>query len=157
MWGQALSKSTAPHGSLRYLGRVSCLLWFYSNMELLQNQPQDEPDWDGLRDQAWERVYAQLLSCVRLFETLWTVARQAPHPWDLSGKNTGMCCHFLLRGRGWSTPHTEKQADAWEGQLSPHLPSWTWEREAGRQGWTTQGAGLYPPPPPPRNNSGQGL
>ena len=94
-------------------------------MELLQNRPQDEPGWDGLRDQAWERVYAQSLSCVQLFETLWTVARQAPHPWDLPGKNTGVCCHFLLQGRGWSTPHTEKQADAREDQLSAHLPSWT--------------------------------
>ena len=31
--------------------------------------------------------------------TLWTVAYQAPLcPWDSSGKNTGVGCHFLLPG-----------------------------------------------------------
>ena len=28
----------------------------------------------------------------------WTVARRAPLPWDFPGKNTGVDCHFLLRG-----------------------------------------------------------
>ena len=28
----------------------------------------------------------------------WTVACQAPLPWDFPGKNTGMGCHFLLQG-----------------------------------------------------------
>ena len=42
-----------------------------------------------------------MLSCfthVQLFVTLWTVDRQAPHPWDSPGKNTGVGCHFLLQG-----------------------------------------------------------
>ena len=30
--------------------------------------------------------------------TLWTVAHQAPLPWDFPGKNTGVGCHFLLQG-----------------------------------------------------------
>ena len=30
-----------------------------------------------------------VLSCVRLFATLWTVALQAPHPLNLPDKNTG--------------------------------------------------------------------
>ena len=41
-----------------------------------------------------------LLSCfnrVRLCATPWTAAHQAPHPWDSSGKNTGVGCHFLLQ------------------------------------------------------------
>ena len=35
---------------------------------------------------------------VRLFVTLWTVARRLLCPWDLVGKNTGVGCHFLLQG-----------------------------------------------------------
>ena len=42
-------------------------------------------------------VKVKLLSRVRLFATPWTVAYQAP-PWDSSGKNTGVGCHFLLQG-----------------------------------------------------------
>ena len=39
-----------------------------------------------------------VLSCVWLFSTPWTVAHQAPSPWDFSGKTTGVGCHFLLHG-----------------------------------------------------------
>ena len=28
----------------------------------------------------------------------WTVACQAPHPWNFPSKNTGKGCHFLLQG-----------------------------------------------------------
>ena len=38
------------------------------------------------------------LSRVRLFATPWTVAYQAPGPWDFPDKNTGELCHFLLQG-----------------------------------------------------------
>ena len=37
-----------------------------------------------------------LFSHVLLFETPWTLACQAPCPWDYPGKNTGVGCHFLL-------------------------------------------------------------
>ena len=30
--------------------------------------------------------------------TPWTIACQAPLSMDFPGKNTGMCCHFLLQG-----------------------------------------------------------
>ena len=30
--------------------------------------------------------------------TAWTVAHQAPLPWDSPGKNTGVGCHALLQG-----------------------------------------------------------
>ena len=30
--------------------------------------------------------------------TPWTVAHQAPHPWDFPGKSNGVGCHFLLQG-----------------------------------------------------------
>ena len=36
-------------------------------------------------------------SRVRLCETLWTAAYQAPRPWDSPGKNTGVGCHFFLQ------------------------------------------------------------
>ena len=39
-----------------------------------------------------------LLSRVRLFATLWTVARQAPLFMGFPGKNTGVGCHVLLQG-----------------------------------------------------------
>ena len=37
--------------------------------------------------------HACVLRHVRLLVTLWTVAHQAPLPWDLPGKNTGVRCH----------------------------------------------------------------
>ena len=40
---------------------------------------------------------AESLSCVRLFATPWTVARQA-RPWNFPGTNTGVVCPFLLQG-----------------------------------------------------------
>ena len=45
--------------------------------------------------------YVCVLSCVQLFETLWTVTRRLSCPWDYSSKNTGMArmgCHFFLQG-----------------------------------------------------------
>ena len=42
-------------------------------------------------------VCVQSLSRVRLFETLRTVARQAPLSMGSLGKNTGEGCHFLLQ------------------------------------------------------------
>ena len=41
---------------------------------------------------------AQSLTCVQLFVTLWTVARQTPLPMGFSGKDTGVGGHFLLQG-----------------------------------------------------------
>ena len=38
------------------------------------------------------------LSCVRLFATPWSVARQAPLSMGFPSKNTGVGCHFLLQG-----------------------------------------------------------
>ena len=39
-----------------------------------------------------------VLSCVLLFATHWTVARQAPLSRGSPGRNTGVGCHFLLQG-----------------------------------------------------------
>ena len=38
------------------------------------------------------------LSCVQLFTTPRTAARQTLSPWDSPGKDTGVGCHFLLQG-----------------------------------------------------------
>ena len=38
-----------------------------------------------------------VVSHVRLFVILWTVAHQVPPSWDSPGKNTGMGCHFQPR------------------------------------------------------------
>ena len=45
-----------------------------------------------------EYLVKWVLKCVQLFATPWTVACQAPLPWDFSGKNTRVGCHFLLQG-----------------------------------------------------------
>ena len=42
-------------------------------------------------------MHAQLLSRVRLFATLWTVACQVPLSMEFPGKNTRVGCHFLLQ------------------------------------------------------------
>ena len=42
-------------------------------------------------------VCVRSLSCVRLFVTLWTVAWQAPCPWDFPSKNTEEGCLALLQ------------------------------------------------------------
>ena len=41
---------------------------------------------------------AQLLSHVQLFPNPWTVDTRLLCPWDFSGKNTRVDCHFLLQG-----------------------------------------------------------
>ena len=47
---------------------------------------------------AWKwKVKVKSLSPVGFFVTPWTVAYQAPHPWDFPGKSTGVGCHFLLQ------------------------------------------------------------
>ena len=43
-------------------------------------------------------MYAQSLSQVQLFANPWTVAQQAPLPWDFPGKGTGWVAIFFSRG-----------------------------------------------------------
>ena len=47
------------------------------------------------------KLINQLCVCAQLCPTLcnpWTVAHQAPLSMGFSGKNTGLCCHFLFQG-----------------------------------------------------------
>ena len=43
-------------------------------------------------------VRVKSLTHVELFATPWTVAYQAPLSMEFPGKNTGVCCNFLLQG-----------------------------------------------------------
>ena len=46
---------------------------------------------------AWKwKVKVKSLSRVWLFTTPWTAAYQAPCPWDIPGKSTGVGCHCLF-------------------------------------------------------------
>ena len=70
-----------------------------------------------------------VLSCIWLFSTPWTVARQAPSPWDFSGKNTGVGCHFLLHGiflgiepGSYHTRPRPHSSLAWVGKCSLNAP-----------------------------------
>ena len=60
-------------------------------------------------------VCAQLLSFVRLFETLWSIVCQI-YVCDFPGRNTGGGCHFLLQGifptQGSNTGLLHWQADS---------------------------------------------
>ena len=42
--------------------------------------------------------WPQMLRCVQLFVTLWTVAQRLLSPWYSPSKNIGVGCHFLLQG-----------------------------------------------------------
>ena len=46
----------------------------------------------------FEIVVVYSLSRIQLFATSWTLACQAPCPWDFPGKNTGVGGHFLSQG-----------------------------------------------------------
>ena len=41
---------------------------------------------------------AQLLSSIQLFQTHGLQPTRFLCSWDFPGKNTGVCCHFLLQG-----------------------------------------------------------
>ena len=52
--------------------------------------------WDKMVIYCYCLVTKSCLSCS--FATPWTVACQAPLSMGFPGKNTGVCCHFLLQG-----------------------------------------------------------
>ena len=55
-----------------------------------------------------------LCSCIRLFATPWTIARQASLSLGFSSKNTRVGCHFLLQGN-LPNPEIEPQSPALAG------------------------------------------
>ena len=71
--------------------------WFLKYMDISERN-KFPGDLHSLRFILLLLLLLSCFSCVRLCATLETTARQAPHPWDSSGKNIGMGCHFLLQG-----------------------------------------------------------
>ena len=72
------------------------------------NAEEAEVEWfyEDLQD-LLEHLHLQSLNHVQLSATQWTVAHKPLFPWYSSGKNTGVCCHFLLQGIfpiQWSGP-----------------------------------------------------
>ena len=61
--------------------------------------------------------YVCMLSCSWLFPTLCNFARLLC-PWDFSGKNTGMGCHFLLLGIFW--PRDRSQVSCTDACIGRH-------------------------------------
>ena len=43
-------------------------------------------------------LHVCILSHVQVFLTSWTVAHEAPRPYNFPQKNTGVGCHFFLQG-----------------------------------------------------------
>ena len=64
------------------------------------------------------RYYCLLAESCLTLVTPWTVACQAPLSRDFPGKNTGVGCHFLLRGN-LLDPQTEPVSPAWQTDPLP--------------------------------------
>ena len=63
---------------------------------------------------AWKwKVKVKLLSCVQLIAPQGLYPTRLLHPWDSSGKNTGVDCHCLLQYwyavEVWNSDHTARQ------------------------------------------------
>ena len=70
-------------------------------------------------------VCAQSLSCVWLFSTPWTVTRPTPLSMASPGKDTGVGCHFLLRGSSWPRDWTHISCVSRVGrQVLYHSATW---------------------------------
>ena len=58
------------------------------------------PNW-GINLTSWSKwglVVLGHFSRIQLFETLWTIAQQAPLSMDSPGKTIGVGCHFFFQG-----------------------------------------------------------
>ena len=77
-------------------------------------------------------VLTQLLSHVQLFATLMDYSPPGSCPWDFTGKNTGVGCHFLLQGI-FLTQGLNPCLQHWQADSSPlsHLESSGLIRESG--------------------------
>ena len=67
----------------------------------LENPRDGEAWWAAVYGVAQSRTWLKWLSSNSssiLFCTAWTVTAWPLCPWDFPGKNTGVCCHFLLQG-----------------------------------------------------------
>ena len=98
------------------IGTIS-ITWELAKIPYLLATPQTYSGLGTLGERPAVQVFRRSLRCptgcalscfsrVRLFAVPWTVARQASLSMELSSKNPGVGCHFLLRGIfltwGWS-------------------------------------------------------
>ena len=83
---------------------------------------------------AWKwKVKVKSLSLVRLLETSWTAAYQAPPSMDFPGESTGVGCHCLLRFKPFPYPN-HHTATIWVHGLIINIlsyPSWLEPYEVG--------------------------
>ena len=100
IWGALLkisesanNKVQTPYQSLQTFPLSSLRLCFQTSFLILFPGPlcSSYENFLSLEYSEW----VKLLSRVRHFAAPWTVAYR---PWDFPGKNTGVGCHFLLRG-----------------------------------------------------------
>ena len=82
----------------------------------------------------------QLLSCVQLFVTPWTVAQEVPFPMRFPGKNTGVSCRFLLeceRNVNFDGPDSKgnwsKDFSFFKGIMKLQFSYILWEVDAGME------------------------
>ena len=68
-------------------------------------------------------VCVQSFGPVQLFATPWTGATRLLHPWNSSGKNTGVGCHFLLQGI-FPTQGSNLQLLHWQADSLPLASLW---------------------------------
>ena len=76
------------------LSHVSSVI--HSSQEVQATQPSRADEW--MNNNSTMEYCAQLLICVSLFSTLWTVCPDSSVHGDSPGKNTGVGCHALLQG-----------------------------------------------------------
>ena len=76
-------------------------------------------------------MHVQLLICIWLFVTPWTVACQSPLPWNYPGKNTGVGCHsprvriFLTQGLTSIKPASPASAGEFFTTEPPGKPTYS--------------------------------
>ena len=79
---------------------------------------------------------------IKLCPTLaaaWTVAHQAPCPWDSPGKNTGVGCHLLLQGIFLiQRSDTQMTPSLWQKMKRNWRVSWwKWKRRVKKLAWNS--------------------
>ena len=87
----AMGLSSIPSIRLSKIGSVPVFFFFYHEWML------DQVPFSTSANMTVHLFPWYVLSCVRLFETPWTVACQAPLSMEFPNNNTVVGCHFLLQ------------------------------------------------------------
>ena len=116
-----LREGTEINKRLHWVLKISCNFFFHINRHNTNTQLWENKLWKekktarrGYNRERWILFFrmaeiwilytmlCQAKSCPPLFETLWTIARQASLPWDFPGDNTGVVA--VPSSRGSSQP-----------------------------------------------------